>query len=621
MANQLRKIARRWYCEKDFSILGFTVFVMHQISFCFSPLNARLVESSRRRVTLSSPQPASNVISYPVDFQVQDYATEDWKGLLLRPLELARLVKKYHCAGNFFLLSMVLQLVVIAYGTFKAIFYQFYVGGDEELIGKLRDSFPRLFESYPNPPDLYSTMTVSCSYCFLLRLMTVINLIKMSVINSKRYNEISMTQLNVTFFRDLSLPLKDWLDILVRGGQHKDICSRTTRRRGLELEAHLSYGPNMAKQLRTQHKSELMYYNNMIDFSECYKYFGYDIKRSRRARKAEDVDGWFIPESNCRMDICECSQLVFTTLFLIPFFLVLVIVIMVEVIVLELSLLTKDPNETYVESLTRLPSLLTDPGRLMRVFDIYGVFAIQLPHQWSVTAVFMDLLALNSRIKKVTESLQEICVYCADKAHEYDIMFSDVTSDAEAGARQDNDLFQEGFMEKHRFSYVPILAGSVDYGRFKSMRMKHYMQDKSSQGPPATNMSNTERSNLNYRIETLLGLVRLLDIEFNQLKRSSSAFINILFTGGGFCAVLSITSMFVATPGITLIILASMVISSVMPIIGVVPLCFGTERAVSMRIVADQVQLCTIINSLYQCLSSRSCARHSKGYLSTRDPT
>lgn len=584
-----KTFVRRWVCEKDFNILRLTVYVMHHISFCFSPLNRDLVESSRKQVRLSVPPIAPNLDNYALN--VQDHMVEGWTGFLLKPLKLAELIKRYHCAGDIFLLSMMLQLMIIAYGTFKTIFYQFYVGEDEILIDKFRDHFPRIFESYPNPADLYSTMTVSCSYCFVLRLMSVMNLVKMSIINKNQYNEISMTQLNVTFYRELSLPLRDWFGILIRARQHQDICNRRERHRGLEREAHLRYDPNMAIQLRTLDKHDLMYYRNMIDFSYCYEYFGYKLKRKRQCDQCaeghgtEPDTGWFVPESNCRMDICECSYLVFTTLFLIPFFLVIMLVIMVEVILFELSHLTDNPSEsTCMESLKQLPRLLTDSGRLMRVFDIYGLFAIQLPHQWSVTAVYIDLLALNSRIRKITETLEAICEYCAHKAHEYDQIYSDLTiNEQTTGDRQNDDLFREGFMERHRFSYVPILVGSVDYRRLKSMRLQHFVQGKRNKKPAPTNMSHMERNELNYRIETILGLVRLLDLEFEQLKKTSSVFINILFTGGGFCAVLSITSMFMATPGITMIILACIMTSSVMPIMGVAPLCFGTERAVSIR--------------------------------------
>lgn len=560
------------YCNWPLNLTGLQVFFMHHISFCFSPLNRELVEATRRKNRLQDSLMVlrSRVIYNNVHNQSPSDIEDDyWICYLSKPFELIRLIKRYNCVGNWFFITIFIELSTIGLITLKAVFHQFYTGTNQERVNRFKKYYPRIFESYPNPADFYSLASVLCSYCFVLRLMNVFKLIRLSVINRHHYDCIEPIQLNGSFLLQLKFSLRDWFRMSGIGFKHRSICDHSVDCKGRETErnAHLFFRPETLRDLFELDKQELVCFRNMIDFSECYKYFNYQINDNL----ADEID-WFMPDNNVRIDPWEFSYMAIMTVYGLPFFLLVATANITAVLLFELMQLTENKEEASLwDCYAQVPTLLSDLGRLIRLTDILTFLMIQLPHQFHIAAVFLDLIALNSRIRKVSESLGELCKLISSD-------FQDIQPCTCEQSIQTNSLNCNKCVKiNFRFTSSHIIldgAGGLtpDKGESETHTINS-LQNKSRE---------MFKGYLNQQIETQVELVKIVSKEFFNMKLSHTTFLNLLFAGGGFCVALAISSIFVASAGFTKVILSTMIIAVGMPVVGITPLCFTTERMVSV---------------------------------------
>lgn len=107
------------------------------------------------------------------------------------------------------------------------------------------------------------------------------------------------------------------------------------------------------------------------------------------------------------------------------------------------------------------------------------------------------------------------------------------------------------------------------------------------QDNPIKYLSSTQRRELNKRVGHLTKLVGLIYKEFTSIKETHTQYLNILVLFSFICLSysLSLVLKFTATGSIPeLIILTSLVISTLIPMIGTLLFCAGVERAVSINL-------------------------------------
>lgn len=561
-----------FYCNYKINLYEFQIFLMRFVSSCFSPLNRELVEATRQRNRLINPLliPRSRNIYYrSTDVECSEPQDDEiWLSYLMRPFELIRMIKRYHRVGNWFFVIIIYEFSLMCFILFKIIFHKFYTGNDQEKIDKLIDYFPRLCESYPNPADFYAILTVQCLLCLLLRVVAVIKLIKMAIINKDEYKYIGPTQMTGSFLKLMKISLRDWFRMIGVGYKHSFVCLERTEgfERLQERYAHLHLRSDLGERLSSLDKKEIFYFKNMINFSECYKYLNYNIDTTNTS-----VD-WFMPESNVRIDIWELCHLTFMTLIGIPFLTILVLINVTAILVFELSQSTDKPFEASVwDSLAQAPKVVSNFGRVVRIIDLLSILLIQVPHQSDIIGFFIDLLSLNSRIRKITESLKEVCKLSSNGCGDTHCVYQCPTCSCVSTETQS----RRSFVCK---SDKDANVGVANYEDPQMVAIQNNLFKKCHPSP-----QQSFKDDLNQLIETHLELIGILSKEFSMMKRSHTTYMNILITGSGFCVALGLSTLYVASSGFTQVMLASLTIANALPVFGIVPLCFRTESRVSIR--------------------------------------
>lgn len=458
-----------------------------------------------------------------------------WCSYLLRPKELIHLMKRYHVAGDMCIISIFSHLLITIYLWIKAVFHAIYTKTDKETAEFFASHyFPRLFESYPKQYELYGTIGAQCSYILILRLYVITRLIKRSIINRNGYREVEMSQLNGVFIESLRWPLKDWFRICLLGFRHYNRCklephaldNKVTRKRGVcsidtgskEKEAHLYSKSWDWNRIIGSAQTCFLCEANPIDFSPCYRYNGLKLDNGHRTRL-------HYPDDNCRLDIWELSWLVILTLYAVPVILSYLTIAGFMSLMAELAVLS--PNKfrsTILECLQQIPNLFTNANHLMRLIDSYLFFWMLSHHIFEQAPIHVDICALLSRIRKLSERFQ------ADL-----LMDVSITTRIQASGDITNDRG-----------------------------------------------SRAERKFLNESLKTSIFLAKTVNDEFKMLKKSTTNFLNLLTLGGGLCLAATGSIIFVAESRMTQFVVLICFTYSVLSIVLSAILCMAVEIRVSI---------------------------------------
>lgn len=512
------------------------VFLAHKISYSCSPLIKSLVdldlEFDRRRAA------ANYHTFYPDDLDLESHRVEAsfWPSLK-RPAQLLNLIKRYHDAGNMFFVFAFAQIISLAYLGFKSIFQAIVIGHDKRKAKYYASSwFPRMFESYPDPENFYALAIIICTYYLLLRLLCLRRLVLGAIINKNGYKRLTITQTNMPVAGVYNMPAKAWFDLVKLTLSHKHLCNTNAEVRKL----HLTFDPSCRDKLMRYSQKQLTYYTNAIDFNAC---FGELIKEMDVEHRSEWSSNWHISQSTCYVDPHELGILIM--LQAVGFFALFSVtpVLMVLHLYYEISRLTPDPDTaSYADVFKTIPSFLTSLNALIKFFDVTLNIFVQIPNQIEAAIIYWDLAVLISRTRKVGEALREDLSMCTTRPHEGDWRQTHEESDAHGtqwaiGADCEHD---------HHFT-----------------------------------MGHAERKTLNESIEMHVRLAQMLNIEFIDLKRSHTLYLNLLFVGCGFCISVCISLIFVVKSNLMIFILASLVVSCSVPLVGVVLFCVVAELMVS----------------------------------------
>lgn len=543
------QIGKLWsrLSERRVNLFAVVTYLAHQVSYSCSPLVEELVELDRKQERKNLRCGRGDAFFLDELESESDVSDENLWYYLLQPSELIRLIKRYHKVGNVFFALAFTQFASLLYISFKAVFQATFIGHDESLARQYAKSwFPRILESFPNPENMYSLFILLCSYYITLRLLCIRRLVKNSVINRNGYKLLSMTMTNFPVAGVYYWPIKTWVAMLVEAYNHKRLCDRDNRHR----KAHLSLEIKSKDRMLRFSKKELIYYRNVVDFSAC---FGEDVIDEMQLHlRSSWAKGWHIAQPTARIDPHELGLLVALQMAGLTLLFSLVALLIFLSTFYEISRLTPDPDKASVlDVILTTPKFFTNINSIIRQSDLTLLVLVQMPNHIEAAIIYWDMMVMISRTRKVCDALSEDLHYCVTKAREYRLINRRHRSHIENKNNSDIDL------------YSLVDHDSSDQFDFD-------------------NINYAEKKALNDTIELHLRLARVLNHEFLDLKRSHTLYLNLLFVGSGFCISLCISLIFIVKSKLMILILISLIISSSVPLLGVVLFCIIAEQTVSI---------------------------------------
>lgn len=399
-----------WLANKDRPVLNWAgVFIImgQYISLICSPLSLKLVQKTRAQYI----RPDDRLHKFLVFDDQYDYVSYilersdiSWFWHLLRPSQLLKCIKQYHCVGNGFFLAVAIQFAGLCYLFAKSMFHALFTGSDKAVAQYYADRyFPRVFHSYSDTQFLDVELLYFLFYIMSFRFARLYSLVKNSVINRNGYRQITAQQASFSSALALVLPLHDWKRFAYLLKDHKKDCAEDPKTRN----KHISFADDIDRAIKERNLLELLYFHNPISFDGCYSALKTYCRAENRIPWAKD---WYVPEPVIRLDPIEYGWLAVVALSGVPLALAIATSLIIGAPIYELYTAALESDEEGY--LMIIIFFLFDPSRLVRVLDLIILVLIHLPPQIEGATFYWDCCIVISRAKKIDQALQDNIETC-----------------------------------------------------------------------------------------------------------------------------------------------------------------------------------------------------------------
>lgn len=443
-------------------------------TFCVSPIDSRRFHESLQGSSLIRED-----VGAFCEKNIKRQEHVPWN-LVFKPKLLAKAIKQHHMCEDSFFVCVLIQFVALIYLLYKTAFHPIMTGDNQRLARYYEDKylFPRMFQSYSNAHNFYNMAFSVCLYYFLIRLLSLIRLIKYSLINLDGYKQVTTAQMNFSYAAIGDYHAPGWWNFFKYAYKHH----RQTK--NYSLKSHTQLNKITCRHIDSQqlYNTNLIYQVNILDFNECYKGFDRLFGPQWRPKK---YTNWHLNQPVQSADPVEWAVMaaIFTVAFNLAIY--FVIISIVAALVFEVINEHDDISPILQRPWHHFCLWLSKPTRLIRFIDIVVFIFVQLPNQIDATFIYFDCGILFSRVKKLTKCFQEDLVLCLD------------------------DYKQRVHVGKHTHANHFGYSGDQNPNR-------HY-------------------SRLNDHLRLLVKLARFLRLEFLDLKKYHSDYINLMMMLTGFC--------------------------------------------------------------------------------------
>lgn len=511
------------------NLFRFFLMVSHNIAFNCSPINRhrfdleykqRLEESKILAVT-SSEEEDEDLFDRD-DPNKTSHCEWYWK--LLHPVEVAKLILKYHMASSWFLVLLLGHLSLLVHFTTKCLVHTFYTGTDPARIEFFNSVYYPHLASSLSEPYLFNNLFLAMSiYTLIARLLSVHRLVKYSIINADEYNKIWITQVNMAVLPICEFTLREWYVLFWHSCNHEyEIKHNESARR-----AHLLLSPSLLDNLDNLSQKDLLFYVNAIDYNECFK----ELEFFNLSRRKASYQSWHCAEPCIRISTGIVRDTFLWFALAIVNLSLFTITILFGIVYLELrTAFPLDSEVRMIDVLSNWAQHLSEPLYLMRLAEFLMLTALQIPQHVDSLTALMDELILISRIRKVIAILE-------DKLH---------TSRSLKECRPRTQT-----ASYYRYSFY--------YGLFRKSIADTCFEYRGNSSP--------EVRELNYHLQHCVKLIRLLHCEFKNIRTAHTPLMNLIVIGNGFCMAYTISLILAVERWPQYILLSVVMVSSLTPTI------------------------------------------------------
>lgn len=456
------------------------------------------------------------------------------KLLLRHPLKLANLVKSYYRYGNFFIIYLIILTFMLTHLWIKITIHMLTIGDNSKRL-KFYDSiiYPDLAGATSDPKMLNNLFHTSATLDIIIWYLNLHGLFKRSIMNSNRYEIISISEFNFAFFSKKEFaPLMSPFHVL--NGLLGLRRFKKNRKRFNEALIDVDYKliQQTKSSLSKAHFKDIVFDHNLINFSKIYKEVGIDIEWYDNDKKFKLdskslLNKFYIPKPVHRTNV---FSLIFgySVLMSSTFIQILGMVSYVTgIIIIEINYRLGDKPRTLVNLM-----VLFDVIVVIRLFEnfimAFGVFQIH----FLLNLFVWDCLVLVSRITKVVR-----------------------LANSELKRLINLDIPIDRVKNEHLGVSYDLLDLD-DYQTF---------DEKSNQ-----------------YVQHLMLLIRVVKFEFSDLQKKYSIFINIMISGYCLSLPQSVSLFITDDVAIERVLIGLFTCSVVIPIVFILIFAARVELAVSI---------------------------------------
>lgn len=519
----------------------FKIFMVgaHLVCFSCSPLDAKRFRAEREeRVerdfveNVNSNERLEHQEDYEDDEEEEIPDQENWFYRIAHPLDVLRLIKRYHMAGNGFIFIFIFHLAALTHLTLKTWLHYLFIGRNYEQLKYFNSIYyPHLAGVFPEFYQFNTLFLVLSTYNLILRLWNAYVLVRRSIVNEYRYKELSIDQVNVSSLIYADLTVADWIKFWNSAVEHEKAVSENA----LIREAHLKFNSSHQKRLKTASQLDLMYYMNVIDFDECYS----KVDHFNHVKPKKAYESWHCATPVPRIDLKTLRiGLILGVLSNVALVIILVVCIL-GYVYFELN---SANNPGYQEEAQQATAYSLNWLQLLRIIEVSLLILIQVPQHGDGGVFIMGATVLTSRTRKLKQNMMRDLNICLDGLN------STMAIKSNLETPPTHYHFNRNSLRFHMHNGLDL------------DQQNYFLQGS----PRQTRLH--DRRNLNDRIQRQVSLIRLIYLEFMDLKKNHTVYLNLLFISHGICISYIISLFFAISTKSEIIILCSLIISSLIPI-------------------------------------------------------
>jgi len=531
------------------NLFELVIFMVHDVTFSCSPINKnRFKREFEKRIS-------SSVKKCQLEGKIVGTRSEDrlegesstWR-LIFRPFVLMKLVKRYHISGNTFVFLSLLHLLLMLHISIKALFHSILTGSDPKRQESFNNSlYPAIFGAFPEPNLFNNLILVVCVQNFSIRVLKVYQLIRGAIVNSKTYKEVRISQINLSYMNLFETKIGDLVTFFGQSIQH----DRAIEGDPETQELHYKIGDEVASMIAHSSIKDLMYYSTLIDFEDCFAIL-------KRPLKLQPVKAkrrlWHTARPLHRVDVGGVRNMMLASVSGLTTTFVSSLVFIFAYSHYELSNASShDASKTIGQ--VGPPSNYVS---MIRITEVCGLVFLQVTTQFDAVVIYIDTFAFIYRARKLIG-----------------IMRRELNFFRELG-RLKLGLPGSGTIQSP-FKFRSLHPPSNDFlsaPRGQSAENKCFL---------VTEKWAADVSNLNSRLRQLVTMSRLLQLEFLDIRRTHSVYINITLIGAEVCTSYIISLIFSVGTTCERILLVISMMSCIIPSLCLLFACTLIERTVSTK--------------------------------------
>lgn len=557
--------------------------MVHFVCYSVTPINNDLYMKTRRGHQLRVRN-CDRYWQYQGDFVTKWVAAHEeynWWRRLAHFGEVINLVKRYHMVGNFFLLITWSQYGYLVHATIKSFIHSVYTGSSKERIEMFNKFYyPHLAGVFPEP-YLFNSLTMALNLiCFSARSLSLYRLIRGSIINEHGYKEIHVTQINTAALTTSAMTLNQWKTLHRHSVNHSLQLKKSAQARSKHLKLYLA--EKLVDQLPLY---DLMFNVNAVDFEECYEELGAQYFRCPDNQLSMHQK-WYCPSPTLRCTVSILRKGLLSSFIAIICMVGGLLITFAGIIFLELrSRFPADADLSIREVVSPWREHFSVPVHIIRVYEMFLLILTQVPVHFDASVILSDMFIMVSRTNKLRQILLQ---------------------DIDLQKRQ--KLTQAIIGKEERTEIVPSLE--VTCSRLRSYQYNLNTAKRLSQQSNGSQV----RWLINERFKRHIRLIRLVYLEFRDVRKYHTILVNLTTIGHGITLSYIISLFFTVNTRAEQMVLTFAACSSITLTIGTLIICSQIELSV-----------CNLYSRLsYECIpeanrkcpncSSNECMRQCVGH-------
>lgn len=400
------------------------------------------------------------------------------------PLQTLKLVMRQQMVGTKVLIWYLCYSLILIHLFIKSAI-TFLVGSNQEMMAYLNSIYyPSIAGFSTKPNHQINNMFLCLTTLYLcVRFRNIYRVLKASIYNADYYTDLSVSSLNLAYLESFYLTFSEYVQIWRLANKHKQLINSTS----YEYQKHLKFKYDTQDKLSEHLKQDLMFAFNMIDFDHCFS----NSILSDTNRRKEQCKRWHLMEPIDRLAPADLQIILFIGASgSLGIFSIAPILAFASAYFDLSSEYPRDYWPSLMELICLIPKRWSNVSNVLRLFEVIILLYLNIPQIYDSSQVIMDVIVITSRANRLIETLSyDLKTYLSQTQLQFN--------------------YEKSSRNRRYFSSTFIHLQQIDDSQEERMRI------------------------LNAGIRDKVGRVRLLYLEFLNIKKNHEMLLNlgVLFYG------------------------------------------------------------------------------------------